>query len=70
MDESLDEPGQGEGRARHPKASKEDRAAELAARLRDNLRRRKDQARARESGAPEPAGAPAPQLRSGRGSPT
>ncbi len=51
MDESRDEPGQGEGRARHPKASKEDRAAELAARLRDNLRRRKDQARARENGA-------------------
>ncbi len=32
MAESLDEPGQGEGRARHPKPSREERAAQLAAR--------------------------------------
>ncbi len=54
MDERPDGPGDGGKRPRHPKRSKEDRAAELAARLRENLRRRKDQARAREAGTAEP----------------
>ena len=50
MDERPDEPK----RPRHPKVSKEERAAELGARLRDNLRRRKDQARARAAGTADP----------------
>ena len=50
----MDEPRDGPRLPRHPKPSKEDRAAELAAQLRKNLRRRKEQARAREAGTPEP----------------
>jgi hypothetical protein len=49
----MDEPEDGPRLPRHPKPAKEDRAAELAAQLRKNLRRRKEQARAREA-TPEP----------------